>query len=178
MKKKINCLPFSVNCLYNPLWLPVLSLIWADCYVFYKVALSYYFHGSSVLSVCIFHGMNHPKDGIFELQCYRYFQEIFSNTSRCLGCSASLLKASFMASLHSWVDCEARSEKSSKDIENLEWSREFLLFVFVRSRTGGLWFISCSDIFYMDFVSCSSPQRKQKHHHLVTHKYTCISIKE
>lgn len=80
--------------------------------------------------------MYHPKDGIFELQCYRYFQEIFFNTSRCLGCSASLLKASFMASIHSWVDCEAGSEKSSKDIENLEWSREFLPFVFVRSRTG------------------------------------------
>lgn len=75
------------------------------------------------------------------------FSRNFLNTSRCLGCSASLLKASFLASIHSWVDCEAGSEKSSKDIENLEWSREFLLFVFVRSRTGGLWFISCQTCF-------------------------------
>lgn len=31
--------------------------------------------------------MNHHKRGIFSLQCYRYFQEMLSNPSRCLSSS-------------------------------------------------------------------------------------------
>lgn len=78
----------------------------------YEILLHCYFHGDSVSWVCIFNGMHHPRDGIFNLQCWRYFQLIFSNPNRCLGCSASLLKASFMPSI---------LQLGVKDIENL-WS--------------------------------------------------------
>lgn len=63
--------------------------------------------------------MRHPKDEIFDLQCWRYFQHISSNSSRCLGCSASLLKSSFMPSILqlSWL-----WNWEWKDIEN-PWSR-------------------------------------------------------
>lgn len=85
----------------------------------HEILLHCYFHGDFVSWVCIFNGMNHPKDGIFDLQSWRYCQQILSNPNRCLGCSASLLKASFMPpilQLRCLWSCEW------KNVESL-WSR-------------------------------------------------------
>lgn len=68
-----------------------------------------------ILWVFILNRMRNPKDEIFDLQCWRYFQHISSDSSRCLGCSASLLKSSLMLSI---LQLSCLWKWKWKDIEN------------------------------------------------------------
>lgn len=128
------------------------------------------------LWVFIFNSMRDPKDKIFDLQCWRYIHHIFSDSSRCLGCSASLLNSSFMLSILqlSWL-----WNWEWKDTENPGSRAEYFCGLYLlEPEACGLF--AAQACFTQGFPNLLLTSEKTKQHNLVTriHLYICASILE
>lgn len=117
--------------------------------------------------------MRHPKDGIFDFQCWRDFQHIVSDSSRCLCSSASFLNSSFMPSILqlSWL-----WNWEWKNIEN-PWSRveNFCNLYLLEPEACGLFAAqSCFTQGFPSLLLTTEQTKAARPNKLYTSLYLCI----